>query len=98
MVEGSGKQRRQPRGRNGAVALPETPAMHFLRACRNLIASSARPEGLSERQAAYVAHLQDDVAGRPVPPAQTHLVSVLLAFAKAGLLAAFVWQGLLALA
>lgn len=63
---------------------------------RHFIASSARPEALSSaRQAAYVAAVRASVAGRTPPPAALHLVSILLAFARAGLLAGCAWGLLL---
>ncbi|KAL4419853.1 hypothetical protein ABPG75_006951 [Micractinium tetrahymenae] len=63
---------------------------------RHLIASSAWPETLStQRQAAYVAAVRASVAGRTPPPAPLHLASVLLAFARAGLLAGCTWGLLL---
>lgn len=66
-----------------------------VRGC-HFIASSARPEALSsERQAAYVAAVRAGVAGRTPPPAALHLASILLAFARAGLLAGYVWGSLL---
>lgn len=64
---------------------------------KRLIAASAQPDSLSPRQATYVAALKADVAGRGEPPAQVHLASVVLAFAKAGLLASYVWQAVLTL-
>ena len=60
-------------------------------------AAAAKPEGLSSRQQAYIAGLQRQTEGRALPPSQLHLASVLLAFARAGLLGAYVWQQMLAL-
>ena len=63
---------------------------------RHLIATSARPDSLtSGRQAAYAAAVRAGVAGRAPPPAALHLASVLLAFARAGLLAGGIWGLLL---
>lgn len=68
---------------------------------RHLIvaATTGRLDTLSERQAAYVAETQRRVeAAGAAPPAQMHLASVVLAFAKAALLGGAVWRQLLALA
>ena len=68
---------------------------------RRLIAeSTAAPgaaSGLSPQQAAYAAALRRGVAGKPNPPAQLHLASVLLSFARAGLLGGVIWQQMLSL-
>lgn len=84
----------------GAILLVELlylfPALN-LRG-KHLIVASARAETLSPRQQQYVAELKRALAGTANPPAQVHVASVALAFAKAGLLATAVWQLLLKLA
>lgn len=64
---------------------------------QKLIASSAQPEALAPRQAAYVAALRQKIAGRAEPPAALHLASVALALVRVGLLAGCVWSKLLLL-
>ena len=68
---------------------------------RRLIAESTAAPGatssLSPQQMAYTAALRRGVEGKASPPAQLHLASVLLAFARAGLLGGVVWQQLMVL-
>ena len=68
---------------------------------RRLIAESTAATGtassLSPQQAAYAAALRGSVEGKASPPAQLHLASVLLAFARAGLLGGFIGQQLMVL-
>jgi hypothetical protein len=85
-----------------AVLLCEVAAVFpalDLRGRRAIAEAAAQAPGLTLQQRAYVAELARGVEGEAkAPPPWLHPLSVSLAFAKAGLLAAFVWQQLLALA
>ncbi|KAL4857027.1 putative NADH dehydrogenase [ubiquinone] 1 alpha subcomplex subunit 5 [Chlorella vulgaris] len=74
------------------------PALDLRGAEMIATAASAQLEALTPEQQAYVAELQRVVAHRARPPPQLHYLSILLAFSRASMLAAFVWSQMLVLA
>ncbi|KAI3425246.1 hypothetical protein D9Q98_009014 [Chlorella vulgaris] len=74
------------------------PALDLRGAEMIATAASAQLEALTPEQQAYVVELQRVVAHRARPPPQLHYLSILLAFSRASMLAAFVWSQMLVLA